>query len=194
MNFFDSSFINSPKENYFVNKLDSKNECIKIKLQNSTNGNFNNYQVCSNDSYNNLEKSNLKINFEILDNKLNNNVIKSQKNIIKIKEKNNIYSNNGSQLNNVIEKNTKKNQESNLKIKIPFDVLDNHPLFLVKRVNEKNKNCKLKFNIIIQYQEIKEKIKKIQMRKKKVKIYQMRKLNVVLNKTLIQKKIIIYHL
>ncbi len=32
------------------------------------------------------------------------------------------------------------------------------------------------------------------MRKKKVKIYQMRKLNVVLNKTLIQKKTIIYHL
>ena len=92
----------------------NKNECIKIKLQNSTNGNFNNYQVCSNDSYNNLEKSNLKINFEILDNKLNNNVIKSQKNIIKIKEKNNIYSNNGSKLNNVIEKNKKKNKEYNL--------------------------------------------------------------------------------
>ena len=32
------------------------------------------------------------------------------------------------------------------------------------------------------------------MRKKKVKIYQMRKLNAVLNKTLIHKKIIIYHL
>ena len=193
MNVFGSLSINSKNENCIINKSDSKHESLKIKLQSSPIKNSANSEL-NEINKNNLEKSNLKINFEILDNKLNNNVIKSQKNIIKIKEKNNIYSNNGSQLNNVIEKNTKKNQESNLKIKIPFDVLDNHPLFLVKRVNEKNKNCKLKFNIIIQYQEIKEKIKKIQMRKKKVKIYQMRKLNVVLNKTLIQKKIIIYHL
>ena len=148
MNVFGSLSINSKNENCIVNKSDSKHESLKIKLQSSPIKNSANSEL-NEINNNNLEKSNLKINFEILDNKLNNNVIKSQKNIIKIKEKNNIYSNNGSQLNNVIEKNTKKNQESNLKIKIPFDVLDNHPLFLVKRVNEKNKNCKLIFNIII---------------------------------------------
>ena len=148
MNVFGSLSINSKTENCIINKSDSKHESLKIKLQSSPIKNSGNSEL-NEINKNNLEKSNLKINFEILDNKLNNNVIKSQKNIIKIKEKNNIYSNNGSQLNNVIEKNTKKNQESNLKIKIPFDVLDNHPLFLVKRVNEKNKNCKLKFNIII---------------------------------------------
>jgi hypothetical protein len=148
MNVFGSLSINSKTENCIINKSDSKHESFKIKLQSSPIKNSGNSEL-NEINKNNLEKSNLKINFEILDNKLNNNVIKSQKNIIKIKEKNNIYSNNGSQLNNVIEKNTKKNQESNLKIKIPIDVLDNHPLFLVKRVNEKNKNCKLIFNIII---------------------------------------------
>ena len=141
MNVFGSLSINSKTENCIINKSDSKHESLKIKLQSSPIKNSGNSEL-NEINKNNLEKSNLKINFEILDNKLNNNVIKSQKNIIKIKEKNNIYSNNGSQLNNVIEKNTKKNQESNLKIKIPIDVLDNHPLFLVKRVNEKNKNCK----------------------------------------------------
>ena len=149
MNFFDSSFINSPKENYFVNKLDSKNECIKIKLQNSTIGNFNNYQVCSNDSYNNLEKSNLKINFELLNNNINNNDVKNQKNIIinsQNQEKKNISLNNNcninySQSNNIPVNNIINNQESSLKIKIPFDIFDNHPIFLVQRIDEKNKNC-----------------------------------------------------
>lgn len=148
MNVFGSLSINSKNENSIINKSDSKHESLKIKLQSSPIKNSANSEL-NEINNNNLEKSNLKINFELLNNNINNNDVKNQKNIIinsQNQEKKNISLNNNcninySQSNNIPVNNIINNQESSLKIKIPFDIFDNHPIFLVQRIDEKNKNC-----------------------------------------------------
>jgi len=102
---------------------------------NSGNKNFNNNELEIKPDFYKLSKKKSKLN--------NNSYINSKNNTME--ENNEILQNNNS-INNDNNKNGNNiinNSSSSLKIKIPFEVMDSHPIFLVKRMDEKNKNCKI---------------------------------------------------
>ena len=107
-------------------------------------GNSNKFQILPNDERNNSVEA--KINNDIL--KDNNQKKFITTNFINenISEKNSYFKNNFFSKDNLMGNN--KNKESSLKIQIPFDVMDNHPVFFVQRTNDKNKNFILFFNIL----------------------------------------------
>ena len=131
MNHLESLYENNQNEN-FNNKLESNEDFFKLKKKSISSFNFHLH------SNNEIEKSNLKNNFKILDNFLHEYNDKNNQKKHEFKENNIITKN----INN---KYVMENKESPLKIQIPFDILDNHPLFIVKKINDKNNNC----NIII---------------------------------------------
>ena len=120
MNISKSLFENSEKE-----KLDNKLEIItnssELKKQKA--------KLIIN-SYNNSSHNIISQNNE---NKININNIYNNNNY---QEENNKLSNDDINDNNII-----NNKVSPLKIKIPYEIMDNHPIFLVQRIEEKNKNC-----------------------------------------------------
>ncbi len=131
MNFSESLMLNNENNNFINSKNDSKENSIKINkgkpllLENS-----NKIRIISNDE---LNESNLKFNFEIIE----------ENKTLNIKNNNNSFDNN---INEKKEINKIKNNQSSLKIQIPLDVMDNHPIFIIQRINENNKNCIFFYN------------------------------------------------
>jgi hypothetical protein len=131
MNFSESLLLNNENNNFINSKNDSKENSIKINkgkpllLENS-----NKIRIISNDE---LNESNLKFNFEIIE----------ENKTLNIKNNNNSFDNN---INEKKEINKIKNNQSSLKIQIPLDVMDNHPIFIIQRINENNKNCIFFYN------------------------------------------------
>lgn len=148
MNFSESLILNNENNNFINSKNDSKDNSIKINkgkpllLENS-----NKIRIISNDE---LNESNLKFNFEIIE----------ENKAINIKNNNNSFD---TIINEKKEINKIKNNQSSLKIQIPLDVMDNHPIFFIQRINENNKNCIFFYNKLQYY------VKKGKIRNKKIK-------------------------
>ena len=131
MNHLESLYKNNQNENIY-NKLESKDDSLKLKKKCVSSFNF------QSQSNNEFEKCDLKINFKLLDNFLHEYKEKNNPKKYEFIENNFFTKNNNNEY--VI-----KNKEFPLKIQIPFDILDNHPIFIVEKINDKNNNC----NIII---------------------------------------------
>ena len=131
MNHLESLYINNQNEK-INNKLQSIKDSLKMKKKYESPSNI---QLNSNKE---LEESNFNINFKLLDNVLYQ--FKENKN-----QKKNDFKENNNLNKNINNEYVIKNKESPLKIQIPFDILDNHPIFIVEKINDKNNNC----NIII---------------------------------------------
>ena len=131
MNHLESLYINNQNEK-INNKLQSKKDSLKMKKKYESPSSI---QLNSNKE---LEESNFNINFKLLDNVLYQ--FKENKN-----QKKNDFKENNNLNKNINNEYVIKNKESPLKIQIPFDILDNHPIFIVEKINDKNNNC----NIII---------------------------------------------
>ena len=132
-------------------KFEDKNNLISFKKNKNLSMNS---KLISFDTFLNIENSDFKMNccFEKIMNE--NHDLKKQENI-KIYNSNNIY--------NTPQKNLKKNlinenksnkkkqfltklKQSPLKIQSPFGIIDNRPLFYVRKVIDNNNNCK--YNLI----------------------------------------------
>lgn len=132
-------------------KFEDKNNLISFKKNKNLSMNS---KLISFDTFLNIENSDFKMNccFEKIMNE--NHDLKKQENI-KIYNPNNIY--------NTPQKNLKKNlinenksnkkkqfltklKQSPLKIQSPFGIIDNRPLFYVRKVIDNNNNCK--YNLI----------------------------------------------
>ena len=132
-------------------KFEDKNNLISFKKNKNLSMNS---KLISFDTFLNIENSDFKMNccFENIMNE--NHDLKKQENI-KIYNSNNIY--------NTPQKNLKKNlinenksnkkkqfltklKESPLQIQSPFRIIDNRPLFYVRKVIDNNNNCK--YNLI----------------------------------------------
>lgn len=132
-------------------KFEDKNNLISFKKNKNLSMNS---KLISFDTFLNIENSDFKMNccFENIMNE--NHELKKQENI-KIYNPNNIY--------NTPQKNLKKNlinenksnkkkqfltklKQSPLKIQSPFGIIDNRPLFYVRKVIDNNNNCK--YNLI----------------------------------------------
>lgn len=120
MNFSKSLFLSTGNEKLDNNKLDNMNNSLELKNQ-KTKLIINSY---NNSLYNIISENN--------ENKKNSNKIYNNNNY----EEENKLSNDNLNENNII-----NNNVSSLKIKIPYEIMDNHPIFFVQRIEEKNKNC-----------------------------------------------------
>ena len=123
MNFSKSLFLSTGNEKLDNNKLDNMNNSLELKNQ-KTKLIINSY---NNSLYNIIPQNN--------ENKKNSNNIY---NINNNYEEENKLSNDNLNENIII-----NNKVSPLKIKIPYDIMDNHPIFFVKRIEEKNKKCNI---------------------------------------------------
>ena len=122
MNISKSLFLNTGNEKMDNNKLGIINNSLEIKNQ-KTKLIINSY---NNSLYNIISEKN--------ENKKNSNNIYNNNNY----EEENKLSNDNLNENIII-----NNKVSPLKIKIPYDIMDNHPIFFVKRIEEKNKKCNI---------------------------------------------------
>ena len=132
-------------------KFEDKNNLISFKKNKNLSMNS---KLISFDTFLNIENSDFKMNccFEKIMNE--NHDLKKQENI-KIYNSNNIYNTPQKNLKKILineNKSNKKKQsltklkESPLQIQSPFRIIDNRPLFYVRKVIDNNNNCK--YNLI----------------------------------------------